>query len=200
MLSERLNYSALHSIRHVGSVGSGLFGAQHFLGGYNRSILPTNTLQHIPTANMIFYNSANQIRPFSIPTSSSSSLHPLPTNLGVLAAAAAGSSGINDAAVIAMQAAAQAVNYQNSFKSAAHLVTEMKAARIQNLATSTPSPTILASLSQQQNNLDRHPFLPALHSALSSPKLSSLASRNSPPLTLSSPSLNVHDEPIDRKI
>lgn len=174
-------------------MGNGFFGAPHFLGGYNRSMMATNALQHIPTVN--------PIRAFPAPSLSSSPLHPLSANFGVLAAAARGSVSVNDAAVIAMQAAAaQAVNYQHPIKSTGHFGTEMKGASLQHLASYAPSSMVLASLSQQQNEIDRHPFLSGLHSALSCPKLSSLTSKKSPPRTLSSPPLHVHDTPIDRTI
>ena len=186
MLSERLNYSALHGLRHVGSMGSGLFGTSHFLSGYNRSIMSPSPMQPMSNPNMILYNAANSIRPFQIPTSSSIPLHPLSTDFGVLAAAAAaGPSTTSNAAAIAMQAAAaQAANYQNSLKSAAHLVHEMKTARLENIEANTNSPNILASLSQQHGNLDRHSLFPGLSSALTSSNMSSIPSRNSPPLSL----------------
>ena len=174
-------------------MGNGFFGAPHFLGGYNRSMMATNALQHIPTTN--------QIRAFPAPSVSSSPLHPLSANLGILAAAAGGSANVNDAAVIAMQAAAaQAVNYQHPIKSTGHLVTEMKGANLQRFAGYSPSSMVLASLSQQTNGIDSRPYLSGLHSALSCPKLSPRTSRKSPSRTLSSPPLHVHDTKMNRKI
>ena len=207
MLSERLNYSALHGLRHpfVGSMGSGLFATSPFLSGYNRSIhLPppqTHTVQPISNPNMILYNAANNIRPFQIPTSSSSRpLHPLSTDFGVLAAAAAqaGSSATNNAAAIAMQAAAtQAASYQNTLKSAAHLVHEMKTAQLETIEANANSPNIvLATLSQQYGNLDRHSLFPGLSSALTS---SNVSSRNSPPLSLCTSRIKFVSESNDIK-
>ena len=201
MLSERLNYSALHGLRHVGSMGSGLFGTPHFLSGYNRSIMSPSPIQPISNPNMILYNAANNIRPFQIPTSSSSRpLHPLSTDFGVLAAAAAqaGSSATNNAAAIAMQAAAtQAASYQNTLKSAAHLVHEMKTAQLETIEANTNSPNIvLATLSQQHGNLDRHSLFPGLSSALTS---SNVSSRNSPPLSLCTSRIKFVSESNDIK-
>ena len=81
LLSERLNYSALHGLRHGGSMGAGIFGTPHFLSGYNRSMMTTNPMQSLTTSNMILYNSSNNLRPFQIPTSSSSPLHHLSSSI-----------------------------------------------------------------------------------------------------------------------
>ena len=106
--------------------------------------------------------------------SSSSTPNHLPTKLEHLAAAGAGSGGIASAAAIAMQAAAQAVNYQQSLHSvhsAVNLVNDMKAAKLQSPPISKPLPTtLLSTMMQHQSALGRYPFLPDLHAALSSPR------------------------------
>ena len=188
-MSERLNYSALHGLRHGHSMGGGVFGG-HFLGGYNhRSIMSTNPIQSLTSPNMILYNASNGLRPFPAPTSASPLFHHLSSDYGVLAAA--GSSPTSNAAAIAMHAAAtQAASYQSSLKSAAHLLHEMKSTRHDSTTATSSSSMILASLSHQQGSLNRHSFLPSIASELTSSNLSSTPPRKYSPPDLSATRIN----------
>ena len=171
LLSERLNYSALHGLRHVGALGSGLFAAPNLLNGYNRSLISSNPLHPISASNMMLYNNAsNHMRPFHTPSvSSPSPYHSLSNELNMLAAVAAGSSAPSNLAAAAMQAAAaQAAGYQSSFKSA----------RPESLDGSIASPLALASLSRHQGELDRQSFLSGLSTALASSSKSSIHPKN----------------------
>ena len=170
LLSERLNYSALHGLRHVGTLGSGLFATPNLINGYNRSLIASNPLQPVSASNMMLYNNAsNHMRPFHAPVSSPSPYHSLSNELNMLAAAAAGSSTPSNLAAAAMHAAAaQAVGYQSSFKSA----------RPETLDGSITSPLVLASLSRHQTELDRQSFLSGLSTALASSNKSSIPPKN----------------------
>ena len=181
LLSERLNYSALHGIRHVGSIGNGLFGSAHFMNnGFNRSILPSSSLQPLSHPGMALYNATNSLRPYQSNTSPINPFQHLTSDFRLLAAT--GSSAANDAAAIAMQAAAaQAASYQNSLKTAAHLAQEMRATRLESSEASRASPISLASsLSQHYGNLDRLSTLTGLSPALTSTNSTSVKSKISP--------------------
>ena len=170
LLSERLNYSALHGLRHVGAIGSGLFATPNLLNGYNRSLISSNPLQPVCSSNMMLYaNTSNHMRPFHTPVSSASPYRSLSNEFSMLAAAAAGSSAPSNLAAAAMQAAAaQAAGYQSSFKST----------RPDSLDGSIASPLVLASLSRHQTELDRQSFLSGLSSALASSNTSSIPPKN----------------------
>ena len=160
-------------------MGGGLFNTPHFMNaGYNRSMMTASPLQTLSNPNMILYNAANNLRPFQSPAASTNPLHPLTPDFGILSAA--GSSAANSAAALAMQAAAaQAATYQNSLKSAANLVNEMRNSRIGNGETNGASSLALAaSLSHQYGNPDRHSILSGLSTSLTSPNVGSATSKN----------------------
>ena len=148
--------------------------------GFNRSMMPSSSLQPLSHPGMALYNAANNLRPYQSHSSPANPLHPLTSDFGLLAAS--GPSAANNAAALALQAAAvQAASYQNSLKSAAHLVQEMRATRLESGETNVASPLALASsLSQHYGNLDRPSTLTGLSPVLTSTNPTSVKSKISP--------------------
>ena len=136
-------------------MGAGLFGTSHFMNnGYNRSIMPASPLQSLSNPNTALYNVANNLKPFLSPMATTNPMHPLSPDFGLLSSV--GSQAANSAAAMAMQAAAaQAATYQNSLKSASHLLHEMRNTNLENADANKTSSIMLASLSHHYGNHER---------------------------------------------
>ena len=149
-------------------MGAGLFGSAHFMNnGYNRSIIQASPFQSMSNQTTSLYNVTNNLRSFLSPMASGNPVHPLSSDFGLLSSAV--SPAANDAAAMAMQAAAaQAATYQNSLKSATHLLNEMRNTNFERTNVNKTSPIILASLSHHYGNSDGHSLVPRLSATTTS--------------------------------
>ena len=208
----------MHSLRHIGAAGSGLFGHPNLSGIINRPFMASSNplnphMLQSTSASMLTYNPLHHVRPFplvssSLPPSLPSGLHHLPTpGFGALAAAAAASSGgagINNATAVAMQAAAQAMNYHQSLQSAAHFANEMSTKLPQTQPTHSPYSTSLsgAAATKQDDSIDRNAIFSSLQqaAALSDTKSSPTACSSSTISQMSPSQANLKDDEPRKKV